>query len=94
MSEPFTYNKKFSIIDHFAPNVSRLEVLGTAVGGGQLNRQWKEKVGGKVLQWKSSQAAAAAVAAETDDGGKEKNTVQQLLHPGSCLERGSVGRPT
>ena len=29
---------------------------------------------------------------ETDVERKEKNTVRQLLQPGSCLERGSLGR--
>ena len=34
------------------------------------------------------------VAAEIDDEGKGKNTVRQLLQPGSCLERRYPGRPT
>ena len=38
--------------------------------------------------------ATEGVAAWKNVEGKGKNTARQLLQPGSCLERGSLGRPT
>ena len=37
-------------------------------------------------------SAAEAIGAAVE--GKEKNTARQLLQPGSCLEKGSLERPT